>query len=118
MVRITLEKGNSFLINGAVVAIEDVIGTKVALCISERIEAHEDKVDPGDIVQRWLSNKVRGWLASDPRRTVQQLADAVGVSSATVTRWRKGAANVCRNHLEPLLEALGVNLPTLRDEVG
>jgi carbon storage regulator CsrA len=70
-----------------------------------------------DVLLNWVARTINHYLDTHPEVTLQQLADRVGVSAASVARWKSCQTNVARPHLEPLLQALGVSLDDLAKDL-
>src|SRR5262249_37605890 len=70
------------------------------------------------ILSGWVARQLNSYLKDRPRGTLQRLAETVGVSLASINRWRNQKTNVATEHLHTLLEALGVSLDDLAKELG
>ncbi len=66
----------------------------------------------------WISLKINQHLERCPDTTIQSLADAVGVTAASISRWRLGQAAVAAVHRDRLLSVLGTNLDELACELN
>ena len=71
-----------------------------------------------DYFRQWLSKKIQDYLAAHPEVTVQELADRVGVSAPTISRWKTGQTNVAEEHHERLFAALGTSREELARDLG
>jgi carbon storage regulator CsrA len=71
---------------------------------------------PHGVFLDWIARQIEQYLDAHPEVTLQQLARAVGVSPATITRWRARQTNVARDHLQSLLDVLGTSLDDLARE--
>src|SRR5262249_1652594 len=71
---------------------------------------------PHEIFLDWIARQIEQYLAAHPEVTLQQLARAVGVSPATITRWKARQTNIAKAHLQSLLDVLGIGLDDLARE--
>src|SRR5262249_27677251 len=58
---------------------------------------------PLDVLSYWVARKIEAHLKDRPRGALQKLAQAVGVSPVSITRWRRRLTNVATEHLHALL---------------
>jgi sRNA-binding carbon storage regulator CsrA len=70
-----------------------------------------------ELLSDWIARKIKGYLRDQPRGALQKLAQVVGVSPVSITRWRNRQTRVATEHLHSLLPALGVGLDDLAREL-
>jgi carbon storage regulator len=136
MVVVSPKVGRGIVINeNTQLTIVEIRGDKVRLGITascdvpitrSEVETHQTTSLPGqrrelvphEVLLSWVARHIQHYLDTHPDITLQQLAARVGVSPATITRWKSQQTNVSRVHLQPLLDALKINLQDLARELN
>lgn len=106
-----------------IVAPPDLAIQREELSLDTAGKAGDERATPpfrvsAEVLSDWVARKIKAYLKEQPRGALQKLAQLIGVSPVSITRWRNRQTNVATEHLHSLLPALGVGLDELARELN